>query len=92
MTDERWDPEGVQEGLNSLEKMALGYIASRNEPDDPDDTMQLAVTKQELALIVFGGYLTLRLFPDLGGKLMRLNKRLMELSVAQEFLPTDDPA
>jgi hypothetical protein len=92
MSDNRWDPEGTQEGLNSLEKLALGYIASRNEADDPEDTMQLALTKQEVALVVFGGFLVNRLFPDLGGKCMLLNQKMMELSVAQDFLPGNDPS
>jgi len=82
-----WDPDGDQTELKSWEKLMLGIRSVAMNEDDPDNTMQIGVTQRELALITFGGYLVLKLFPELGGTCMRLQEKLIELSEAQEFLP-----
>jgi hypothetical protein len=87
VTDRRWDPDGAQERMTSLEKYALGFMASFHEEHDMDNTMQLAITRQELAFITFACFVCMRMFPELGGKAMRLQLRLLELSEAQDFLP-----
>jgi hypothetical protein len=92
VTDRRWDPEGDQERMVSPEKYTLGFVACFQEEHDMDHTMQLAITRQELSLITFGGFMLARMFPELGGKILRLQLRLIELSEAQDFMPwqTDD--
>lgn len=58
--------------------------------DDPEDTMQIALTHRDLALIVFYMTFTARLFPELSIETASLMSKLIELAAFQEFLPWGD--
>jgi hypothetical protein len=67
-------------------------MAAKNvhvQPHDPENTLSLALTQRDLALTVFGNMVLMHLFPELGGFIREFNGKLMEVGLAQEFLPED---
>jgi hypothetical protein len=73
--------------LPGYKRYALGALSVLNERHDPEDTMTLAVTHSELALITFSNMVTATLFPEVAERVVELNGKLIELSEAQAFLP-----
>lgn len=77
--------------LPHWERYALGVRSVEIANDDPQKTMQVAVTERELALWVFGLILVVRLFPEIVEVVEMSLTKLRELSAAQEFLPWESP-
>ena len=69
------------------EVVLLGVTSVLEAHDDPEDTLMVQLSKSDLALICFLLYFPGRLFPELYEQITRLNHRLVELTMAQEFLP-----
>lgn len=76
--------------LPTWEQYVLGAVSIMQEKDDPDDTLQLALTHRELAAVAFGNLILNRFMPEFGGVLYKLQTKLRELATAQDFLPRDD--
>lgn len=57
------------------------------EPNDPEQTLQVALTHAELATAVGGALLVATFFPECAERVSSLLKKLQELSKYQEFLP-----
>jgi len=69
----------------SYYKSALRAIA--DSPDDPENTLQLAITMRELATLTFGLYLVNTLFPEMAHVICDVLEKVEAVSEAQEFLP-----
>ena len=70
-----------------LEVMKMGVKGIQSAPDDPDDTMNVALTRQECATIAFGNVLISMMFHELLDITAGLSMKMMELASAQNFLP-----
>ena len=68
----------------------VGVASVMQADDNPDTTMQVAMTEKDLALSSFGIMMVGVLFPECGKACRELGRKLVELSKAQEFLPWDD--
>jgi hypothetical protein len=70
----------------SLLLMSMALRAMQTHKHDPEDTLTLAITQRELAIITFGIWLTARLFPEVSPSILQpLLHRVGELAEAQEF-------
>jgi len=70
----------------SLLLMSMALRAMQTHKHDPEDTLALAITQRELAILTFGIWLVARLFPEVSpGTLEPLLHRVQELAEAQEF-------
>ena len=71
-----------------MDNYQLALKAVREAPSDPQNTLQLAITMKELALIMFGMHLVNDHFPETTVfVLASLLEKLEEVADAQEFLP-----
>jgi hypothetical protein len=70
-----------------LDSYQLALRAIKGAPDDPENTLQLAVTMKEFATITFGLFLVNTLFPELAFSTSDILSKLEETTEAQEFLP-----
>lgn len=77
-------------GLPGMKRLQVAYISVIDAEDNPENTMQLALTARELSTILMGNMLISTLFGELGNVTGRLNLKLFELSKAQDF--TSPPA
>ncbi len=55
------------------------------EPD-PEDTLQMAITRQEFAVMLWATLVLGRLFPETQNATLALYRKLTELSEAQDWL------
>lgn len=69
------------------ERYVIGVYSVINAEDNPEKTMQLAVTEKDLALIAFSSMVTGMMFPEVGRHVSKMSLKLMEVSDAQDFLP-----
>jgi hypothetical protein len=70
-----------------MDSYQLALKAIKGAPDDPENTLQLAITMKELATITFGMFLVNTLFPELCFTVNDVLTKIEEVSEAQEFLP-----
>lgn len=70
--------------------VAMGTYSTLNSKDDPEDTLQVALTHRDVAFIVFCTTFLIRAFPELSEACEGTMRKLIELSAAQGFLPWDD--
>lgn len=80
---------GWQSPETGLQVMKVGVATAELASNDPERTMQVALTELELHLIVFALYFPIQLFPELRPAYGALNQKLIELSDAQKFLEGD---
>ena len=73
----------------SLDLYAMNFFLVQEAANDPEDSLQMAVTRRELALLLFGALLIGRLFPELSMYCAELYQKLTELSEAQDFLDVE---
>lgn len=85
MSGEHWGP--VDDGMRSWDRRLLGVKSVVNSVHDPDNTMQVALTSRELALVAYGLFEVNRQVPEFGRLCHELVGKLVELSDAQAFLP-----
>lgn len=64
-------------------RIAVGAIAMA--PSNPEDTMLVALTHEELAVYVLGAILVRRLFPEVEGAGHRAIEKLYEINEATQF-------
>lgn len=57
-----------------------------NTENDPDETLQFAITKKELGTILFGLHFVHRMFPEHSEDIEALCAKIVEISEAQNFL------
>lgn len=76
--------------IPSWDRYYLGVHSIFHAKHDPEDTMQVALTERELAVLAFGTMLVSTMFPEVGRVGRDINGKLIELSMAQEFLPWTD--
>lgn len=86
-TEDEWE---YLKGLPGIVRINLGYAAVTEQPDDPDQTMTLALTHRETAVLVFGAILVHAMFHELGGVVFRFLSKVEEVSEAQNFLAVPD--
>lgn len=65
----------------------IGVRSIELAQEDPEDTMQVAVTHRDLAIIALGANLVIRLFPEVREQVGHTAAKLEELAHAQGFLP-----
>lgn len=65
-------------------------VTIQQAPNDPENTLQVALTLQQLAVLGLSLSLATRLFPEIRSNINELSRKLSELSEAQEFLPSLD--
>lgn len=75
-----------------LENYQLAIEAIRLAPSDPEDTLMVQFTKQDLCVFLFGSMLINSLFPEMVFEVDDLWSKVDELSDAQSFLPGRYPA
>lgn len=87
-----WPPPGWLDldDAPGWQRHQIGVISVLHSRNDPDDTLTVALTHSELALVVFGAMMIHDLFPECRGHTASTLRKLGELSGAQKFLP-DDP-
>lgn len=68
----------------------MGVYATLNSEDDPEETLQVALTQRDLAFIVFCTTFLIRAFPELSEACEKTMRKLIELSAAQGFLPWEE--
>lgn len=68
----------------------MGVYSTLHSEDDPESTMQVALTHRDLAFIVFCTTFLIRAFPELGDACEKTMRKLIELSAAQGFLPWEE--
>jgi hypothetical protein len=71
----------------SWNQYAISVVALCKADHDPENTLQVALTRRELTACSFGMILLTRMFPELGGIVHALIEKLGELGEAQEFFP-----
>ena len=54
---------------------------------NPENTMMVALTQRDVALIAFATNVIMRLFPEVVSAVIELLAKMLELSDAQGFLP-----
>lgn len=94
MSDEE-QPEGRwidPSNLPGCQRYYIGVVAVMQAPDDPEHTLTVALTHQDLTTIIFANHLAWMMFPELTGPVQSLNVKLAELSDYQGFLPTPPSA
>ena len=69
-----------------MEVIFNGMQAVTQLPDDPERTLQVALTQRELGIITFALYFPWRIFPEIAPEINSLCENLIELTEAQEFL------
>lgn len=82
-----WVDPGEIERLPGWQRYYVGVLSVIAQPDDPEETMQVALTHRDLALFTFGAMLVGTLFPECVEAVRITNKKLIELSAVQEFIP-----
>jgi hypothetical protein len=70
----------------SWEQIEYNSLLILHAPADPEDTLQLAMTRQELAFLTFATQVCQRFIPELGFVALGFLRKVTELSEAQEFL------
>jgi hypothetical protein len=70
-----------------MDNYQLALKAITGASDDPENTLQLAITMKEFATVTFGMFLVNTLFPELAFVVGDVLNKLEEVSDAQEFLP-----
>jgi hypothetical protein len=68
-----------------MDNYVLALRAVREAPSDPENTLQLAITMKELALIMFGMHLISDHFDEPTFVLADFLEKLDEVITAQEF-------
>ena len=74
----------------SLKILSNGLFGAIEGSDDQDETMNLAITMDELAVVALGQFLVGRLFPEVAEVVNRLGNKMVEVSKAQAFLEWQD--
>jgi len=80
---------GWHTNAGGLEVIYNGMKAATNLPNDPENTLNVALTQRELGLITFALFFPWRIFPEISEEINELCEKLVELTVAQEFLEDD---
>lgn len=75
-------------GLPGWVRYRLGVDSVLHSDNDPEATLQVALTHAELAVLVFGAMLVITMFPECGPRSRATLRKLGELSDFQGFLPT----
>lgn len=70
-----------------LTVMKLGVGSIRKAGNDPEHTMQVALTHRETAIIAFGNTILCYLFPELVDPCNEFARKMLEVGIAQEYLP-----
>jgi hypothetical protein len=70
----------------SWEQIEYNSLVVIGAPHDPEDTLNFALTRQELALITFAVQVLVRFIPELGFITMAFLQKITELGGAQGFL------
>lgn len=73
-------------GLPSWDRNRIGAISVAAAKDDPQETLQLALTEREVALFAYGNMILAFMHPEFRGVVGRANLKLMEVADAQKFL------
>lgn len=79
--------EGDGRDYPGLWVVQKGIRAVAGEPDDPENTMLVALTQRDLATIVFTVCFCVRAFPETARATESLMKKLIEISAATGFAP-----
>lgn len=69
---------------------AMAVWSVQEASNDPEDTLQVAMTMQKLALFSLGLSLVFRLFPEIGNLAADAARDLRELTQAQAFLDSEE--
>lgn len=87
---QKWPPDGwlSVEHLPAHQRYALGVHTILHSENNPDDTLQLALTHADLATIVFGAMLVHDIYPETRAYAQGIMRNLGEVTQAQHFLPT----
>lgn len=78
---------GVPPGLTVM-KLGVGSVTKAQ--DDPENSMTLALTQRECAIVSFGNMLICYLFPELIDYCNQFANKMLEVGVAQDYLPPID--
>jgi hypothetical protein len=73
--------------IPGIHRYMLGIQSIIEADNDPENTLQVALTQAELACCVFCTMLGATMFPELAIRIEALTTKLAELSDAQQFLP-----
>jgi hypothetical protein len=85
MADDNYRFEDISQ-LPSFARYRISFLGVVHSPHDPEDTIQLALTRKELAMVLFGTQLVNALFPELVLVSRVLQNKVEEVGVAQEFM------
>lgn len=72
-----------------FQAIGLGKIVAEAE-NDPDETMQLALTRKEAGMVLFGLHFVHSLFPEMHDDVQAFCKKIAEVGLAQEFLNEEE--
>lgn len=70
-----------------LTVMKIGVMGINKAENDPEHTMHLELTHRECAIISFGNMLISMLFPELCEHTNSFASKLLEVGIAQDYLP-----
>lgn len=86
---EKWPPDGWFDAsqLPAHKRHAIGVQSILLSEDNPEETLQLALTHADLATVVFGVALIHDIFPEVSRYCVSLMRKLCEVTDAQAFLP-----
>lgn len=73
--------------LPNIVRLFMMHGAIKSEPNDPEDTLQLALTHRDLAMFLGGAVLIGTIFPEFEDEVKEMMTKLQEITGAQEFLP-----
>jgi hypothetical protein len=73
----------------TLKVLHAGFAGALEGDNNPDETLTLAVTMRELAVLSLGIVFAMRIVPECAETASELGMKIQEVSRAQEFLEWD---